>query len=92
MKTYERAWAHTKDSRTDRKGFFSAHHRTVGLAVSSTPIHMTVLGVIETAVIVHQAPIRCCQNTFKMLTAGLLTLLHLNTSPLLEDRRTRNGF
>ena len=49
---YECVCAHTKASQIVRqKGFCG--------------MNMSVLGVLETAVIVHQAPTRCCQNTFR---------------------------
>ncbi len=54
MKTYERACAHTKTSQIVLQSeFFGTLRRTDGLAVSRTPMHMTVLGVLETAVFVR---------------------------------------
>ncbi len=45
--------AHENQPNSQTKGLFWAHRRTDGLAVSRTPMHMTVLGVLETVVFVR---------------------------------------
>ncbi len=55
MNIYERTCAHTKTNQIAlQRGLFSVKHwRTGGLVVSRTPLHMTVLDVLETAVFVR---------------------------------------
>jgi hypothetical protein len=45
--------AHESQPNSPTKAIFWTHHRIAWTAVSSTPMHMAVLGVLETAVIVR---------------------------------------
>ncbi len=56
---------HARQPNSPTKSLSWTHHRKAWMLVSRTPIHMTVFDVLETAVIVHQVPTRCCQNTFR---------------------------
>ncbi len=70
--------SHENQPNSLTKGLFWAHHRTAGLAVSRTPMYMTVLDVLWNCSVCALGYDSMLSKHIQMLTPGLLALLHVN--------------